>query len=120
MCLGLASRSDRLVLPEIISLYAGDTLWASLVFWLVRMIKPSLSMFRSAVIALCFAFTIELLQFYHAPWIDSIRATTLGGLVLGFGFQFSDLVCYSFGVLIGYTLGILSGYAMRARVIPDT
>lgn len=106
MCLGLASRSDGIVLPDVISLYAGDTLWALLVFWLVRMIKPVLSIFLSALIALCFAFAIELSQFYHAPWIDAIRATTLGGLVLGFGFQFSDLICYSFGVLIGYILNV--------------
>lgn len=41
-------------------------------------------------------------QLYHAPWIDSIRATSLGGLVLGFGFLVSDLICYTCGVLIAY------------------
>ena len=103
---GLASRSTELVLPEFIAIYAGDTLWALLVFWLVRALKPSLPALHSAFIAIGFAYFIELSQFYHAPWIDSIRSTTLGGLVLGFGFQLSDLICYFVGVCIGYVLNI--------------
>ena len=38
---------------------------------------------------------------YHAPWIDSIRRTTPGGLVLGFDFVWSDLACYAVGVGLG-------------------
>ncbi len=109
MIFGLASRSNELTLPEFIGLYAGDTLWAMLVFWLVRALKPSLPLLRSALIAIGFAYLIELSQFYHAPWIDSIRSSTLGGLVLGSGFQLSDLICYSVGVCIGYLLDIVVG-----------
>jgi hypothetical protein len=43
---------------------------------------------------------VEISQLYHAPWIDSIRQTTPGGLVLGFGFLWTDLVCYSVGIAI--------------------
>jgi hypothetical protein len=108
MMLGLVSRSDALVLPEFIATYAGDTLWALLVFWLVRVLKPTLPLSQSAYIAIGFAFIIEFSQFYHAPWIDSIRSTTLGGLVLGFEFMLSDLACYSAGVCIGYVLEMAS------------
>ena len=38
---------------------------------------------------------------YHAPWIDNLRQTTLGGLVLGFGFLWSDIFCYTIGIIIG-------------------
>jgi hypothetical protein len=38
---------------------------------------------------------------YHAPWIDSIRGTTLGGLILGYGYLWSDLACYAVGVGLG-------------------
>jgi len=38
---------------------------------------------------------------YRAPWIDSIRRTTVGGLILGYGFLWSDLVCYAAGVGLG-------------------
>ena len=44
-----------------------------------------------------FFYGIELSQLYHALWIDAIRNTTLGGLIIGFGFLWSDLVCYTIG-----------------------
>jgi hypothetical protein len=44
---------------------------------------------------------VEVGQLYHAPWIDSIRRTTLGGLMLGFDFVSSDLACYTVGVMMG-------------------
>ena len=53
------------------------------------------------MVAMAFAVAIELSQLYHAPWIDSIRRTTLGGLILGFGFLWSDLACYALGVGLG-------------------
>jgi len=107
MILGLASRSNELDFPEFIAIHAGDALWALLVFWLVRALKPSLPVLHSALLAIGFAYFIEFSQFYHAPWIDGIRSTTLGGLVLGFGFQLSDLICYFLGVCIGYVLNIM-------------
>jgi hypothetical protein len=51
--------------------------------------------------ALIFSFFIEISQFYHAPWIDAIRQTRIGGLILGFGFLWSDLVCYTAGIVSG-------------------
>jgi len=48
-----------------------------------------------------FRFFVEISQLYHTPWIDSIRQTTLGGLVLGFGFLWTDLIWYSVGIAIG-------------------
>jgi hypothetical protein len=57
------------------------------------------------------AFLVEISQLYHAPWIDAIRQTTLGGLVLGFGFLRTDLVCYSVGVMIG----VIADLAIVAR-----
>ena len=53
-----------------------------------------------------FSVAIELGQLYHAPWIDSIRQTTLGGLILGFGFLWSDLACYAVGVGLGVMIDV--------------
>ena len=39
----------------------------------------------------------------HARWI-AVRRTTLGGLVLGFGFLWSDLACYTVGIGLGMVL----------------
>ncbi len=111
MMFGLSSRSSLIVLPEFLNVYAGDTLWALMVFWLFRTLHPSAPLLRSFAIAICFSFSIEFSQFYHAPWIDSIRTTQFGGLVLGFGFKLSDLFCYFIGIGIGFILNkLLIGY----------
>ena len=44
--------------------------------------------------------TDEFSQLYRAPWIDAVRATRLGALVLGQGFLWSDLWCYAAGVTL--------------------
>lgn len=99
--LGLASRRFGGILPGFVAAYAGDTLWALLAFLLVGMLRPRWPAARVAVAALLFAFGIEISQLYHAPWIDAIRNTRLGGLILGFGFLWSDLACYSAGIAMG-------------------
>lgn len=98
--LGLLSRKVQ-GLPQIISSYSGDALWALMVFFLFSFLFNKKSTIFILVISIIFSYRIEISQLYHAPWIDSIRATTLGGLILGFGFLWSDLICYIVGIVIG-------------------
>lgn len=98
---GLASRRYQAVLPEFVGEYAGDTLWALMLSLLVSALLAGRTVAYRATISLVLAFLVEISQLYHAPWIDSIRNTTLGGLVLGFGFLWTDLVCYTVGIIIG-------------------
>lgn len=99
---GLASRHFPGVLPHWILLYLGDTLWALMVFLLFGFIFHKKSVLWIAIAALAFSYCIEISQLYHAPWIDALRSNSLGGLVLGFGFLWSDLFCYTVGVGFGY------------------
>lgn len=99
--LGLASRRYREQLPAFLAEYAGDTLWALMVFLLVSTLLAGRPILVRAAISLALAFLVEISQLYHAPWIDSIRQTTLGGWALGFGFLWTDLVCYSIGSSLG-------------------
>lgn len=99
--LGLLSRSELIPLPTFISTYAGDTLWALMVFWGFCFFFHKAHTLQIALFALLFAFAIEFSQLYHAEWIDTIREMKLGGLILGFGFKASDLICYTVGVSIG-------------------
>ncbi len=69
-----------------------------------------------ACLALLFSFSIEISQLYHATWIDSLRATKLGGLILGYGFLWSDLVCYSIGIGVGLLLERVD-FKMRKSLI---
>ena len=81
--------------------YAGDTLWATAAFLGIGLLLPRASTWRVALLAMSLSVLVEVGQLYHAPWIDSIRSTTLGGLVLGFDFVWSDLACYAVGVGLG-------------------
>lgn len=98
--LGLLSRKVQ-GLPQIILSYSGDALWALMVFFLFSFLFNKKSTIFILVISIIFSYGIEISQLYHAPWIDSIRATTLGGLILRFGFLWSDLICYTVGIVIG-------------------
>ena len=101
---GLASRHFPGISPQWVQLYMGDTLWALMVFLLIGFAFKMKSTLWVAVAALAFSYGIEISQLYHAPWIDALRTNTLGGLVLGFGFLWSDLVCYTVGVGFGYLM----------------
>lgn len=100
MILGLLSRKI-LYLPYIIKVYSGDVLWALMIFFMSAFIFNEKKSVIVSIIALGFSYAIEFSQLYHSPWIDSIRSTTLGGLILGFGFLWSDILCYTIGVLVG-------------------
>lgn len=106
MILGLLSRKIE-NLPEIISLYSGDILWSLMVFLIIAFIFNEKSTIFTISWAIIFSYSIEISQLYHAPWIDAIRNTTLGSLILGFGFLWSDLVCYTIGILIGIVIDII-------------
>ncbi|GAB3994412.1 hypothetical protein GCM10028807_32170 [Spirosoma daeguense] len=82
-------------------MYVGDVLWALMVFFGFAFVFRKWPTWVVAVATLAFSFFIEISQLYHAPWIDEIRAMPLGGLILGFTFVWSDLLCYSLGVGVG-------------------
>ena len=98
---GLGSRVFGRYLPAFVATYAGDTLYATMVFVLFGIAAPRWSTARVGAAALAVSCAIEISQLYHAPWIDTIRATVPGALVLGYGFLWSDLACYVAGVALG-------------------
>lgn len=101
MALGLLSRRYTEVLPRFIVEYAGDTLWALAAFIGIGFLLPKGNTLPVASLALLFSYAIETSQLYQAPWIQQVRHTLLGGLILGYGFLWSDLICYTIGVGLG-------------------
>ncbi|MBJ8151225.1 MULTISPECIES: ribosomal maturation YjgA family protein [Bacillus cereus group] len=99
--LGLSSRKFAFALPHLLNDYLGDALWALMIFTGFGFLFPKTETKKLAFISLMFCYGIEASQLYHAEWIDSIRATTLGGLVLGYVFLWSDVVAYTIGVGVG-------------------
>lgn len=101
IAVGLASRKFGGSIPPFLATYAGDTLWASVVFAIAGAIAPAAAMPARAIGALAFAVAIELSQLSEAAWLVTLRETTLGALVLGRGFLWSDLACYAAGIALG-------------------
>lgn len=98
--LGLATRPLRDVIGPEIAGNLGDALWAMCAYLAIAFVWPRARWKHVAITALCIAFAVECSQLYHAPWIAALRATTPGGLLLGWGFAWGDLACYALGVAI--------------------
>ncbi|MCU0321472.1 MAG: DUF2809 domain-containing protein [Chitinophagaceae bacterium] len=105
--IGLATRKKPEWFYEPIAKYGGDILWTSLFFFLFRIIFPTKKLLTILCYTYAFAVSIEISQLYHANWIDDIRRTFLGKMILGFGFLWSDLMCYAIGALLGWVLATL-------------
>lgn len=98
--IGLATRTYG---NEFMKLYVGDSLWAMMIYFGFKFLFPSQPL-KAFWYAIIFCFLIEFSQLYHAPWINTVRQNRLGGLILGFGFLWTDLVSYFVGILGGYWL----------------
>jgi len=98
---GLLWRSRYVQLPRFASKYGGDSLWALLVFCGFALAFRRAPTLRLALLALSFAWAIEFSQIYHAEWIDQIRSTRIGALVLGSTFNWPDLLAYATGISVG-------------------
>jgi hypothetical protein len=98
---GLLWRSGLLPLSSFLAKYGGDSLWALVVFLCFGFAFPRTSTMRIGLAAVCFAWSVEFLQLYHAPWIDAIRSTLIGRLVLGTSFNMPDLIAYVMGIALG-------------------
>ena len=120
LVLGLASRRFLGEIP-FIKAYVGDVLWAIMVFFGFASVFNRWPTKAVTLATLLFSFGIEIGQLYHAPWIDILRATRLGGLILGFTFVWSDLLCYSVGAIIGFlgeTYLMPTRYQSRQKINP--
>ena len=102
--LGLCSRKFSAQLPAFVSAHFGDALWAAMVYFGIRALLVKRSLPFAALAALLFCFVIEFSQLYQAGWINEIRQTLAGSLILGKGFLPIDLIRYSVGVGIAFLL----------------
>ncbi|MFF1573802.1 DUF2809 domain-containing protein [Leifsonia sp. NPDC058292] len=95
--------------------FAGDALYAALIFVLVALVAPRLPSLGAASIALGFCALIELLQLTPVPAALS-RSIPGASLVVGSTFQWSDLAAYTIGAALA---GMIDTVVRRhARGIP--
>ncbi len=102
IAVGLFSRSAYV--PDIIYPYLGDALYALMLYFLLAFLFPKLSCVQTMIISISICFSIEVSQLYQANWMQELRATLPGRLILGHGFLWSDLIAYIIGGIIGFFL----------------
>ncbi|OAB32181.1 ribosomal maturation YjgA family protein [Paenibacillus macquariensis] len=102
--LGISSRSFTDVLPVFVSRHFGDALWASMVYFGCRILFLKQRLLVSVCLSIVFSYSIEFSQLYQADWINAIRSTLLGALILGKGFLGIDLIRYTVGIVISFVV----------------
>ena len=96
---GLASRRWYAVSPNMFNTYFPDTAWTMAVYCGFGLLFCKGIRFNLSA-SLLVSYAVECSQLLHTPFLEALRATRLGGLVLGYGFLWSDLVCYTVGALV--------------------
>jgi hypothetical protein len=99
--LGLLSRHF-----SFIPLWVGDVLWATMIYFILRFFMLKASVLKIVLISIAISYAIEFSQLYKAEWIDNLRHTFLGRMILGETFFWGDLVSYTAGILIGVCVEI--------------
>jgi hypothetical protein len=77
----------------------GDALWAAMILWWIGAVAPRARLVVRSAVAYVICAGVEVSQLYHAPALDAARATPIGHLVLGSGFDGRDLPAYALGVM---------------------
>jgi hypothetical protein len=108
---GLLWRSGLIPLPQWLLNNGGDALWALMVFVGLGFLLPRAPTWVVALLALGVAWGVESSQLYHSPWLDAVRTTLPGRLVLGSTFNWPDLPAYALGI----AFGALAEWRWRAR-----
>lgn len=113
--LGISSREFASQMPLFIADHSGDMLWAGMVYFGFRYLFINKGVRWAFVASLLFSFFIEFSQLYQEDWINEVRNTTLGALVLGKGFLMVDLLRYLLGITASFLadLFILKQMARR-------
>jgi len=100
----LATRHQHEWFSPLVVEYGGDTIWAGIFLFFLRIFFTKIKLWKLALINYALGIADEASQLYKADWIESIRHTTLGGLMLGHTFLWSDIICYGVGTLMAFVV----------------
>lgn len=96
ICTGLYTKNMTGKITEIIDII--DVVWSMMVYFLFRIVFINWTIKKVAAFGIMFSFIVELSQLYHSDWIDKLRNTFLGGIILGSEFVLTDLLAYLVGI----------------------
>jgi hypothetical protein len=103
IALGLPARIIPNSLPSWYVAYAGDFLWAMLVY-VIYALFLRLPVKQTFCLALVTAYLIELSQLFHPAWLEQLRAIRPLAFVLGYSFLWSDIIAYTLGIALAACL----------------
>ncbi|PSB51800.1 DUF2809 domain-containing protein [Chamaesiphon polymorphus] len=89
-------------LPESIRDPGGSIAYQIVWILLVLFIYPVAHRRLTAICVCAGSCALEFLQLYQPPWLQAIRATLPGRLILGTTFLWSDLPVYFVGAYLGW------------------
>ncbi|MBH5318853.1 DUF2809 domain-containing protein [Paenibacillus sp. GSMTC-2017] len=101
---GLSTRQFAEYLPAFVASHFGDALWAAMIYCGFRTLAVTKKLEWALMLSIIFCVAIECSQLYQADWINHIRDTLIGGLILGNGYLSIDLVRYGVGILVAYII----------------
>lgn len=108
---GLLWRRPDLGLPPLFAKYGGSVLWGAMVFFVIAALLPKLRLAVLAGLAAGVAAGVEFSQLVHVDWLDAVRRTTMGALLLGRTFSWWDIAAYWGGVAAAYVAARLADKA---------
>jgi len=82
--------------------YLGDVLYQIFLILLIIFIFPQASTRWTSLGVFITSSLIEFLQLWHPPFLQAIRATLLGRLMLGTTFSWEDFLFYAVGGILGW------------------
>lgn len=100
LAVGLPSRITPHLFPNWYTTYAGDFIWAMMMFFLCRLFF-NWGTFKTFLITLATTYLIEITQLFHPAWLEYLRSFKLVGLIIGYSFLWSDIVAYTAGISLG-------------------
>lgn len=105
---GILVRAKKEWFPQWVNLWLGDFLYAFMMYFIVALLcRNTIPLKTKAIIAVLICYCIELSQLYQAEWINAVRGTLPGRLVLGNGFLWTDLAAYTAGIAAAFCVDIL-------------
>ena len=82
--------------------YSGGAAYVILWILAYAFIRPMAPALPVALIVLFITCCLEFLQLWHPAWLEAIRRTWPGRLILGTTFEWSDFPPYFVGAVIGF------------------
>ena len=57
-----------------------------------------------AILTLLFTYAVEISELFEPYWLEILRSTRLGRLIMGYAFKWTDIAAYTIGVAVGWGL----------------